>query len=71
MNALIGDRDMDVEGTLVIRGILTATGARATVERLITAHRTQADLALERAGLPLAVVTALRELATTATARAA
>ncbi|OIK08230.1 polyprenyl synthetase family protein [Streptomyces monashensis] len=71
MNALLSDPDMNLEGALIIRSILIATGARDTVESMITARRTQAEQALARAGLPPAVATALRELATTATARAA
>ncbi|MFJ8314192.1 MULTISPECIES: polyprenyl synthetase family protein [unclassified Streptomyces] len=71
LNALVSHRDLDEEGAMSIRGILTATGARDAVERMISARFGRAEQALARAVLPPAVATALPELATAATARAA
>jgi geranylgeranyl diphosphate synthase type I len=63
LEAGIGDQDLDAEGVRVLRGILTATGAREAVEHRISAGVERAERALQSAPIRSDALTALLELA--------
>ncbi|OKJ18452.1 hypothetical protein AMK23_35535 [Streptomyces sp. CB02130] len=65
----VGDPRLDDDGAGQVRTILTDTGARATVEEMITQRRQSALTTLNAADLPTHIRTALRSLAFSATAR--
>ncbi|GGV58125.1 polyprenyl synthetase family protein [Streptomyces spectabilis] len=66
---LLGDPGLDDTGADRIRRVLTATGARESVERMISTRHAQALDALQAASLPAAATGTLRQLADAATAR--
>ncbi|MFC9250963.1 polyprenyl synthetase family protein [Amycolatopsis thailandensis] len=65
----VGDPCLTGETGRRILGIITATGAAATVERMITDRYNEAVAALDSAAIPSAAVTALRRMATDAVRR--
>ncbi|MGK3940155.1 polyprenyl synthetase family protein [Streptomyces caeruleatus] len=65
----VGNRHLSPEGAQRVRTVLIDTGARTTVENMITQRRDSALASLETAALPPHVTTALRALAYSATAR--
>ncbi|MFI1801175.1 polyprenyl synthetase family protein [Streptomyces sp. NPDC020379] len=71
LTGLFGDADLDEESCDRLRGILTATGARAAVEQMIQSRCEQAEQALARAPFPPAARHALHALARAATGRTA
>lgn len=69
LRSLVGRSDLDTEQADAIRDVLVSTGARATVEQMISSRRRRALSALHGAPLPPHAVTALRRLAHAACAR--
>lgn len=69
LNTLIGDPALDEAEADRVRVVLTATGAREEVERMISARRAQALQVLDTAPFPPAATAALRQLADAAAAR--
>ncbi|MGW7402441.1 polyprenyl synthetase family protein [Streptomyces sp. NPDC054833] len=69
LRSLVGRSDLDTEGADAIRGVLVSTGARATVEQMISGRRRRALSALHGAPLPPHAITALCRLAHAASAR--
>ncbi|MER6694909.1 polyprenyl synthetase family protein [Streptomyces minutiscleroticus] len=63
LRALVGDPRLDLEGAEEVRDIFTATGARATVEQMITDRYRQALVALDAAPFTPAAAQALSALA--------
>ncbi|ANW16759.1 polyprenyl synthetase family protein [Streptomyces clavuligerus] len=71
LHLLLGNPGLDEHDAVRIRGILTATGARAEVERLIRNRHAQAHQALDQASFPPSTARTLRRIADAATVRAA
>ncbi|MFD9409382.1 polyprenyl synthetase family protein [Streptomyces sp. NPDC059989] len=71
LRKLIGNPDLDDDGAAGVREILTATGARQEVERMIRARFARALHALDEASFTPSATAALRRLAHTATERTA
>ncbi|MEV6013579.1 polyprenyl synthetase family protein [Streptomyces sp. NPDC051976] len=71
LRTLLGDPSLDNHDAIRIRDILTATGARAEVERMIHTLHAQAHHALEHAPFPPFIAQTLRRIADAATARTA
>ncbi|MEV8022131.1 polyprenyl synthetase family protein [Streptomyces sp. NPDC086554] len=69
LRTLIGDPELGEDGAARIRKVLVDTGARATVENMITSRCDQAQRALDRGALPPSATTSLRHLACVATVR--
>ncbi|MFJ7226889.1 polyprenyl synthetase family protein [Streptomyces sp. NPDC098090] len=69
LRELVGRSDLDEEHAAAVRTILDSTGARQTVEEMITARRAAALAALDNAPFPGSATTSLRRLALDATAR--
>ncbi|MBT2453149.1 polyprenyl synthetase family protein [Streptomyces sp. ISL-43] len=69
LRSLVGTPDLDESGAARVRDILSATGARTEVERMIRDRRMQAQQSLGSAPFPAGVVEVLRQMAETATAR--
>jgi geranylgeranyl diphosphate synthase type I len=70
MRRLLGDPTLDADGVMVLRDIITATGALDRVEQLIDERHDQARRALEGSQLDAAATGALAALAEAATNRA-
>lgn len=71
LSCLVGQPDLDQDGADHVRAILTATGARDEVERMITNRVEMASRLLEAAPVSPAAAAALRYLALAGTARTA
>ncbi|WP_031089655.1 polyprenyl synthetase family protein [Streptomyces sp. NRRL WC-3549] len=71
LDRLVGDPGLDEEGAMSVRRVLEATGARATVERMIHERYATALAALSRSPFAPAAVTALRRIAAGAVSRTA
>ncbi|MGI5346767.1 polyprenyl synthetase family protein [Streptomyces sp. CA-250714] len=71
LHALLGKPDLDDSEATTVRDILTATGARETIEEMISDRRHQALAVLDEGPFHPAATTALRTLADAATRRAA
>jgi geranylgeranyl diphosphate synthase, type I len=69
LTRLVGDPALDEAGVDEVRRILTETGARTSVEAMITARFERAVAALDAIGIPPAAVAALTDLALAATVR--
>ncbi|WP_229816257.1 polyprenyl synthetase family protein [Streptomyces lucensis] len=69
LRALIGDPQLDEAGAEEVRALFASTGARDAVERMIDERLRQALRALETAPFTADAVTALKQLAVTATRR--
>jgi geranylgeranyl diphosphate synthase type I len=69
LHAVIGNKALGEHGAAEARSLLIATGALATVEKMIIDRRRRALTALETAGLQPVGTQALRELANAATGR--
>ncbi|MEU8622557.1 polyprenyl synthetase family protein [Streptomyces sp. NPDC048623] len=69
LHDLLGTPDLDESSAAWIRDVLVSTGARDTVEELITARLEQALHVVDRSALPPAAAAALRDVAHAATAR--
>ncbi|MCX4633082.1 polyprenyl synthetase family protein [Streptomyces sp. NBC_01443] len=69
LERLVGDPGLDEDGAARIRDILIATGARDSVERMITSRRDQALGLLDKASFPAAATDALRQIAHDTTTR--
>ncbi|UXY27093.1 polyprenyl synthetase family protein [Streptomyces sp. HUAS TT20] len=69
LRALIGDPGLDEAGAEEVRALFASTGARDAVEHMIDDRYRQAVRALETAPFTAAAVTALKQLAVTATRR--
>ncbi|MEV3855313.1 polyprenyl synthetase family protein [Streptomyces sp. NPDC050095] len=63
LDSLVGNQDLDHDGAARIRTVLDATGARATVEDMITTRHAQALTALDAAPCPQPAAAALRHIA--------
>ncbi|WP_329453583.1 polyprenyl synthetase family protein (plasmid) [Streptomyces sp. NBC_01724] len=66
---LVGRSDLNEAHAAAVRTILNSTGARQTVEDMITTRRAAALTALDKAPFPESVTASLRQLAQDATAR--
>lgn len=66
---LVGRSDLDEDGAAEVRAVLESTGARQTVEEMITERRDAALTALDEAPFPEATTARLREIALAATDR--
>lgn len=66
---LVGRSDLDAEQAAGIRMVLESTGARQTVEEMITERRDEALTALDKAPFPEETATRLRQIALAATDR--
>ncbi|MFC8074142.1 polyprenyl synthetase family protein [Streptomyces sp. NPDC057307] len=71
LRGLVGRSDLDKDQAAEIRTILDSTGARGTVEEMITARRDAALAALDEAPFPEAATAQLRQIALDATERQA
>ncbi|MFE9674663.1 polyprenyl synthetase family protein [Streptomyces sp. NPDC006259] len=69
LRALIGAADLDEDGAAHVREVLTVTGARESIEKMIKERCAQGQRALTCSALPGHVTTALRQLADIATVR--
>ena len=69
LRTLVGDPALTEDEAHRIRAVLTATGAREEVERMIRVRSEQAHLALDRASFPMAATTVLRRIIDAATSR--
>ncbi|MFF3752539.1 polyprenyl synthetase family protein [Streptomyces sp. NPDC002018] len=69
LRALVGRSDLSEAQAAQVRSILHSTGARQTVEEMITTRHDAALAALDRAPFPAAAVVRLRQIARAATAR--
>ncbi|MFE4372554.1 polyprenyl synthetase family protein [Streptomyces sp. NPDC056835] len=69
LRGLVGRSDLTEEQAADIRAILDSTGARQTVEKMITTRRNAAFAALDEAPFPAAAADGLRQIARAATAR--
>ncbi|MFJ7495068.1 polyprenyl synthetase family protein [Streptomyces sp. NPDC097727] len=69
LHNLVGRNDLNEEHATTIRTILNTTGARQTVEEMITTRQTAALTALNNAPFPKNTTTSLRRLALNATTR--
>ncbi|MFJ2606104.1 polyprenyl synthetase family protein [Streptomyces sp. NPDC091279] len=69
LGALFGNPELDEEQAERLREVLVDTGARATVEHLISTRYEQARRALDRAALPPVAADALRRIAFASTER--
>lgn len=69
LRTLIGRPDLDEVDADRVRAVLTATGAREEVERMISDRHAQALHVLDAGAFPFAATTALRQLAEAAVAR--
>ncbi|WP_331739998.1 polyprenyl synthetase family protein (plasmid) [Streptomyces sp. NBC_01005] len=69
LRELVGRSDLDEEHAAAVRTVLESTGARQSVEEMITARRAAALAALDDAPFPASATAALRRLALDATAR--
>ncbi|MFJ1706295.1 polyprenyl synthetase family protein [Kitasatospora sp. NPDC088346] len=71
LRARFARRSLDERDAAVVRAVLETTGARQTVEEMIRTRLGEALTALDRAPIPAAAATALRDIAGSATARLA
>ncbi|WP_190094855.1 polyprenyl synthetase family protein [Streptomyces melanogenes] len=71
LRLLLGCPHLTDDQAAVARNIITATGARDTIEQMITDRRQQAERALTHSPIPPATAAVLRHLAHTATRRTA
>ncbi|WP_244283300.1 polyprenyl synthetase family protein [Streptomyces flavidovirens] len=71
LEKLVGDPGLDEGGAARIRDILIATGARDSVEHMITSRRERALRSLDTGPFPLAATDALRQIAYDTTTRVA
>ncbi|MFI9236966.1 polyprenyl synthetase family protein [Streptomyces sp. NPDC053079] len=71
LHTLLGNPELDEGGASRIRDLLTTTGARDTVERMIQVRYEKALRALDRAPFPCTTVDVLRATARAATVRTA
>ncbi|MFE7313388.1 polyprenyl synthetase family protein [Streptomyces sp. NPDC057555] len=69
LKLLVGKPALAEDDAALVRGILTATGARDEVEHMIGVRREQAQRALDEAGFPPIATDALRRIAELATER--
>ncbi|MFC0437699.1 polyprenyl synthetase family protein [Kutzneria buriramensis] len=69
LRALVGNASLDEAGAAEVRRILTVTGARATIEKMIDERCEQAMTVLRSANFPADRVTVLHQLARYATER--
>ncbi|KIZ16993.1 polyprenyl synthetase family protein [Streptomyces natalensis] len=69
LDDLVGDPRLEPQGASRIRDVLEATGARASVEAMITSRYEEALAALDDARIPAHATTALRQIANWATER--
>ncbi|AXE81908.1 geranylgeranyl diphosphate synthase [Streptomyces atratus] len=69
LRELVGRSDLNDEHAAAVRTILNSTGARQTVEEMITTRRAAALAALDNAPFPESATASLRRLALDATAR--
>lgn len=69
LSTLFGSPGLDEEQAVRLRAVLDDTGARATIERLISTRYEQARRALDRAALPPVATDTLREIALSSTER--
>ncbi|MFJ4964727.1 polyprenyl synthetase family protein [Streptomyces sp. NPDC088729] len=70
LTSLLGDPSLDQETADVLRAVLTATGAAAAVEQMITDRFHAAERALDGSALRTHATTALRRLAASTATRA-
>lgn len=69
LRQLVGNSELDEQGAVHVRDILTATGARCAVENMIDDRRQQALAALHTAPFPSPALVCLRDFAETVTRR--
>lgn len=69
LRRLVGRSDLDEEQAATVRAILESTGARETVEEMITSRRDDALDALDSAPFPGTAAAGLRQIARAATTR--
>ncbi|ONI87957.1 hypothetical protein ALI144C_07975 [Actinosynnema sp. ALI-1.44] len=69
LNTLVGSPDLDADGVALVRDVFDATGARATVERMITQRRATALALLDTGVFHPVGERLLRNAVTVATAR--
>ncbi|MFD5030203.1 polyprenyl synthetase family protein [Streptomyces sp. NPDC058220] len=69
LRGLVGRSDLDEAQAAQVRAILDSTGARQTVEEMITTRRDAALAALDEAPFPAAAAVRLRQIALAATTR--